>query len=183
MRELDRRTLVVGVVAVAPCSDRQDQREELDALLGQAVLVPLTPALLAVGHAAQDVVLEEQGQPVGEDLSRHRDVAAHVLEATDVVGHLAHHHERPSLAEHRHRATDRAVGGRECERGGRCGHDHTLGITDLRPVTVGSGLLTCEGTVIQRGRRTALARAQLTDGADKLVANATSTCMIFPAEG
>lgn len=58
-----------------------------------------------------------------------------------------------------------------------------LTVKFLRPVTVDSGLLTCEGTVIQRGRRTALAQAQLTDGAGKLVAHATSTCMIFPAEG
>jgi len=54
-----------------------------------------------------------------------------------------------------------------------------LTVKFLRPVTVDSGLLTCECTVIQRGRRTALAQAQLTDGAGKLVAHATSTCMIF----
>jgi uncharacterized protein (TIGR00369 family) len=56
-----------------------------------------------------------------------------------------------------------------------------LTVKFLRPVTVDSGLLTCEGTVIQRGRRTALAQAQLTDGAGRLVAHATSSCMIFPA--
>ena len=49
----------------------------------------------------------------------------------------------------------------------------------LRPVTVDSGLLTCEGTVLQRGRRTALAQAQLTDERGRLVAHATSSCMIF----
>jgi uncharacterized protein (TIGR00369 family) len=54
-----------------------------------------------------------------------------------------------------------------------------LNVKFLRPVTVESGLLTCEGTVLQRGRRTALAQAQLTDEAGKLVAHATSTCMIF----
>ena len=56
-----------------------------------------------------------------------------------------------------------------------------LTVKFLRPVTVDSGVLTCEGTVIQRGRRTALAQAQLTDAAGKLVAHATSSCMIFPA--
>ena len=56
-----------------------------------------------------------------------------------------------------------------------------LTVKFLRPVTVDSGLLTCEGTVIQRRRRTALAQAQLTDGSGKLVAHATSTCMIFTA--
>jgi len=54
-----------------------------------------------------------------------------------------------------------------------------LTVKFLRPVTVESGLLTCEGTVIQRGRRTALAQAQLSDGAGRLVAHATSSCMIF----
>jgi len=49
----------------------------------------------------------------------------------------------------------------------------------LRPVTLESGLLTCVGTVIQRGRRTALAQAELVDEAGRLVAHATSSCMIF----
>ena len=49
----------------------------------------------------------------------------------------------------------------------------------LRPVTVDSGLLTCVGTVIQRGRRTALAQAELSDETGRLVAHATSSCMIF----
>ena len=54
-----------------------------------------------------------------------------------------------------------------------------LTVKFLRPVTVESGLLSCEGTVIQRGRRTALGQAQLTDGASRLVAHATSTCLIM----
>jgi uncharacterized protein (TIGR00369 family) len=49
----------------------------------------------------------------------------------------------------------------------------------LRAVTVESGLLTCEGTVIQRGRRIALAQAELRDEAGKLVAHATSSCLIM----
>ena len=43
-----------------------------------------------------------------------------------------------------------------------------LTVKFLRPVTVESGLLRCEGTVIQRGRRTALAQAQLSDEAGRL---------------
>jgi uncharacterized protein (TIGR00369 family) len=54
-----------------------------------------------------------------------------------------------------------------------------LNVKFLRPVTTGSGTLRCEGTVIQRGRRTALAEATLTDAADRLVAHATSTCLLF----
>lgn len=54
-----------------------------------------------------------------------------------------------------------------------------LTVKFLRAVTVDSGLLTCEGGIIQRGRRTALAEARLTDEAGKLVAYASSSCMIF----
>jgi uncharacterized protein (TIGR00369 family) len=54
-----------------------------------------------------------------------------------------------------------------------------LSVKFLRPVTVDSGLLRCVGTVLQRGRRTALAEARLTDAAGRLVAHATSTCLLF----
>jgi uncharacterized protein (TIGR00369 family) len=52
----------------------------------------------------------------------------------------------------------------------------------LRPVTVHSGLLRCEGIVLSRGKRTALAQAQVFDNADRLIAHATSSCMIFPVQ-
>jgi uncharacterized protein (TIGR00369 family) len=50
----------------------------------------------------------------------------------------------------------------------------------LRPVTISSGLLTCTGSVLSQGRRTALAQAQLTDEDGRLLAHATSSCLIFP---
>ncbi|MEU1240684.1 PaaI family thioesterase [Micromonospora parva] len=55
-----------------------------------------------------------------------------------------------------------------------------LNVKFLRPVTVASGTLRCEGTVLQRGRRTALAEARITDAAGRLTAHATSTCLILP---
>jgi uncharacterized protein (TIGR00369 family) len=54
-----------------------------------------------------------------------------------------------------------------------------LNVKFLRPVTVDSGTLTCTGSILQRGRRTALAEARLTDGQGRLVAHATSSCLIF----
>ncbi len=54
-----------------------------------------------------------------------------------------------------------------------------LTVKFLRPVTVESGRLRCEGAVVQRGRRTALVQAHLYDAEGRLVAHATSTCMIF----
>jgi uncharacterized protein (TIGR00369 family) len=50
----------------------------------------------------------------------------------------------------------------------------------LRPVTVASGQLRCEGTVTSKGRQTALGEAHLYDAAGRLVAHATSTCLLFP---
>ena len=54
-----------------------------------------------------------------------------------------------------------------------------LTVKFLRPATVASGRLRAEGRVLQRGRRTALAEAQVYDEAGRLVAHATSSCMIF----
>ena len=56
-----------------------------------------------------------------------------------------------------------------------------LTVKFLRPVTIRSGMLRCEGTLLSRGSRIALAQAQVFDAADKLVAHATSSCLIFPA--
>ncbi|MEV4281042.1 PaaI family thioesterase [Actinoplanes xinjiangensis] len=54
-----------------------------------------------------------------------------------------------------------------------------LNVKFLRPVTIASGRLTCTGSVLQRGRRTALAEARITDSAGRLIAHATSSCMLF----
>jgi uncharacterized protein (TIGR00369 family) len=49
----------------------------------------------------------------------------------------------------------------------------------LRPISVRTGTLRCEGTTIHVGGRIATAEARLTDAAGKLYAHATTTCMIF----
>jgi uncharacterized protein (TIGR00369 family) len=54
-----------------------------------------------------------------------------------------------------------------------------LNVKFLRAVTVESGRLTVAGRVLQKGRRTALAEATMTDGRGRLVAHATSSCLIF----
>lgn len=56
-----------------------------------------------------------------------------------------------------------------------------LTVKFLRAVTEDSGRILAVGRVLSRGRRTALAEATLVDGSDRLVAHATSSCMIFPA--
>jgi uncharacterized protein (TIGR00369 family) len=54
-----------------------------------------------------------------------------------------------------------------------------LNVKFLRPVTVATGRIKCQGAVLQRGRRTALAEARMTDQQGRLIAHATSSCLIF----
>lgn len=54
-----------------------------------------------------------------------------------------------------------------------------LNVKFLRAVTEESGRLRCVGSVVHRGGRTALAEAHLYDASDRLVAHATSSCLIF----
>jgi uncharacterized protein (TIGR00369 family) len=50
----------------------------------------------------------------------------------------------------------------------------------VRPITVDTGPITCEGSVIHRGSRVATAEGRLTDAAGKLLAHGTTTCLVFP---
>jgi len=49
----------------------------------------------------------------------------------------------------------------------------------LRPITVETGRLRCEGVTVHVGGRIATAEARLTDEAGRLYAHATTTCMVF----
>jgi uncharacterized protein (TIGR00369 family) len=49
----------------------------------------------------------------------------------------------------------------------------------LRPVTVDAGRLTATGTIVHAGRRQATAEATLTDEAGRLLATATTTCLVL----
>ena len=55
-----------------------------------------------------------------------------------------------------------------------------IAVNYLRPVTLASGTLVATGRVIKPGRRVALASAEITDTAGRLVATATSNCLILP---
>jgi len=54
-----------------------------------------------------------------------------------------------------------------------------LSVKFLRPVTVDTGPITAEGTVVHLGRRTALAEARITDAAGKVYVTATSSCLVI----
>jgi len=58
-----------------------------------------------------------------------------------------------------------------------------LKINLTRALTDKVGPVFAEGRVIHRGRQVATAEGDLKDGAGKLYAHATTTCMIFPAKG
>lgn len=49
-----------------------------------------------------------------------------------------------------------------------------------RPITPRTGIVTCEGKVVHKGRTLAVSEARLTDGDGRLLAFGTETCSIFP---
>jgi uncharacterized protein (TIGR00369 family) len=53
-------------------------------------------------------------------------------------------------------------------------------INYLRPITIETGEVRAEGTVLQGGRRVAYCEGKLTDSAGKLLSHGTSSCLIFP---
>ena len=52
-------------------------------------------------------------------------------------------------------------------------------ISLVRPITVETGLITAEGVVLSCGRRVGSAEGRITDGRGRLLAHATTTCLIF----
>ncbi|MBB3677272.1 PaaI family thioesterase [Modestobacter versicolor] len=54
-----------------------------------------------------------------------------------------------------------------------------LTVKFLRPITVDTGRVRCIGTVTHLGGRTALAEAQLLDGADRLLGTAVSSILVI----
>jgi uncharacterized protein (TIGR00369 family) len=53
----------------------------------------------------------------------------------------------------------------------------------VRSITIDSGPLRCEATVLHAGRRAATAEAKVLDASGRLYAHGTTTCIVFPAGG
>ncbi|MEW6644707.1 MAG: PaaI family thioesterase [Pseudomonadota bacterium] len=51
----------------------------------------------------------------------------------------------------------------------------------LRPITVDTGLVRAEGSVLSRGRRVGTAEGRITDRDGRLLAHGTTTCLVFEA--
>ena len=56
-------------------------------------------------------------------------------------------------------------------------------ISFVRPLTSETGAVRAEGRVISRGRRVGTAEGRLTDAQGRIIAHATTTCLIFEYEG
>jgi uncharacterized protein (TIGR00369 family) len=52
-------------------------------------------------------------------------------------------------------------------------------ISFVRPITMDTGPIRAEGTVIGRGRRVGTAEGRVTDGKGRLLVHGTTTCLIF----
>ena len=51
----------------------------------------------------------------------------------------------------------------------------------VRAITLDTGGVRCEGTIVHRGRRVATAEGRLVDSDGKLLAHGTTTCLVEPA--
>lgn len=54
-----------------------------------------------------------------------------------------------------------------------------LKVNYIRPLTIQSGTVRCEGATLHAGRKVALAEGRVTDAAGKLIAHGTTTCLII----
>jgi uncharacterized protein (TIGR00369 family) len=52
-------------------------------------------------------------------------------------------------------------------------------ISFVRPITPETGTIRAEGTVVNAGRRVGTAEGRVTDASGKLLAHATTTCLIL----
>ena len=56
-----------------------------------------------------------------------------------------------------------------------------LNVSYTRRITSASGTLRAVGAIVKPGRRVAFSRAEIFDAAGKVVASATSSCLIIPS--
>ena len=96
-----------GRVAIAPAQELDDHRPQVEALLGEAVLVAL--GALLVGDLPQDALRDEPLQARGEHVARDAEVALDRVEAAHAEEDVAQDEHRPALADELERARDRAV--------------------------------------------------------------------------
>src|SRR3989440_12550152 len=94
--QLHRDGLADACPLVAPLHQRDEDRMELEALVGQAVLEALGPLLVA--PALEDAVAHQRLEPGGEHVAGDAEAALEVLETADAEEGIPQHEERPPLA-------------------------------------------------------------------------------------
>jgi hypothetical protein len=109
--EQDRGAVRSGRVLVAPLHQPDQYGIQVQALLGEAVLVTGALATVLIRHLAQQSFLHQAAEPVAEHLPGDPGPVLHVCEPAHAVERLAQHEERRPLADDPHRSADRAVGG------------------------------------------------------------------------
>jgi hypothetical protein len=105
--EHHRRPSLRGRVTVAPLHQRDDRRPQVEALLGQHVLVTQRPLL--VGDPFEHPQLGQPPQTRLEDVARDAEVRAELVEAANAEEHVADDQQRPPLADHLEGAGDAAL--------------------------------------------------------------------------
>ena len=92
--------------ALAPLAQREQDREQIEPLFGQAV--GDAPAVGRVRLALQDPVLDQPGKPVREDVAGDAEGRLEFLEMLEAVEGAAQDQERPAFAHRLERGRDRA---------------------------------------------------------------------------
>jgi hypothetical protein len=92
--------------AVAPLHQREQHRNQIDALFGEHVLVPLGPLL--IDAAPQDPLGHERLEAIAEDVRRDAEILLDRTEASNAVSDIAQDQRRPPLPGDVERARDRA---------------------------------------------------------------------------
>ncbi len=101
----DRRPSRIDV-AVAELHQRDEHRPQVQALFGQAVLV--SKGVFLVRNPAQDAVLDERVEAVGQNVASRAGAPLEILEAARAHERVADDEQRPALADELERAGHRA---------------------------------------------------------------------------
>ena len=105
----DGRALGVRLVAVTPLLQRQQDVHQLTTVVRQPIFVARPASRLAIFRPLEDPLVDQLGQPLGQQVARALQDAVELLEARRAIEALADDQQRPLLAQHLQGAGDRAV--------------------------------------------------------------------------
>jgi len=144
-------------------ADEQKQMSGLAFVKGLADgTLPLNPMARTLGY---DIVVADNGRVVVTA----QPTADHLNPAGAVHGGLAATMLDSCMGLAIQSTLDKGVGSTTLE----------FKISFVRPITPETGLITAEGTVLNRGRRVGVADGRVTDAKGRLLVHGTTTCLIF----